>query len=269
MKDIRQAMSQQGLDISEGAISKIIKNAGYRVKQAKSVLTSNDPDYAKKIEYITDILSNLTEREKFFSIDEYGPFAVKIRGGKSLMPPGETRKVPQWQESKGSLIITAALELSTNQVTHFFSESKDTQEMIKLIEILVQKYRDEECLYISWDAASWHDSKALNKKIAELNHPDYRSKNRTPEIKLAPLPTCAQFLNVIESVFSGMARAIIHNSNYQSVNEAKKAIDRHFTERNQHFKENPKRAGNKIWGKERVEPKFKVSNNCKDPMYSR
>jgi hypothetical protein len=66
-----------------------------------------------------------------------------------------------------------------------------------------------------------------------------------------------------------MARAIIHNSDYQSVNECKKAIDRYFLERNEHFNEYPKRAGNKIWGKERVKPIFSESNNCKDPRYMR
>lgn len=65
-------------------------------------------------------------------------------------------------------------------------------------------------------------------------------------IKLAPLPACAQFLNVIESVFSGMARAIIHNSDYQSVEECKQAIDRYFIDRNKFYKKNPKKAGNKI-----------------------
>ena len=40
-----------------------------------------------------------------------------------------------------------------------------------------------------------------------------------------------------------MAKAIIHNSNYQSVDECKGAIDRYFAERNQAFIENPKRAG--------------------------
>jgi hypothetical protein len=44
-------------------------------------------------------------------------------------------------------------------------------------------------------------------------------------VDTAPLPARAQFLNVIESIFSGMARATIHNSNYQSVTEAKAAID--------------------------------------------
>jgi hypothetical protein len=45
----------------------------------------------------------------------------------------------------------------------------------------------------------------------------------TPYIETAPLPAGAQFLNVIESVFSGMARAIIHNSDCPSVEAAKEA----------------------------------------------
>jgi len=53
-----------------------------------------------------------------------------------------------------------------------------------------------------------------------------------------------------------MAKAIIHNSNYTSVEECMVAIDRYFSERNQHFKENPKRAGNKIWGKEVTKAQF-------------
>ena len=58
----------------------------------------------------------------------------------------------------------------------------------------------------------------------------------------------SQFLNVIESVFSGMARAIIHNSDYQSVEEAMQAIDRYFEERNEAFRENPRRAGKRYGG---------------------
>ena len=57
------------------------------------------------------------------------------------MPPGKVRVVPQRQKSKGSLIVTAALELSTNPMTHFYSEKKNTAEMIKLLEVLLEKYR--------------------------------------------------------------------------------------------------------------------------------
>ncbi len=97
--------------------------------------------------------------------------------------------------------------------------------------------------------------------------PEYRNKHNTPFVELAPLPSSAQFLNVIESVFSGMAKAVIHNSDYQSIDECKLAINRYFSERNQAFLENPKRAGKKIWGEEVVKAVFKDSNNCKDHKY--
>jgi len=265
--DIRKVMSDEGIGISKVGLRKILKNSGYSYRKAKTVLTSTDPDYKEKLAEITKILSGLKGNEKFFSIDEYGPFAIKMQGGKSLVPAGIYKSVPQWQKSKGSLILTAALELSTNQITHFYSENKNTVEMIKLLNLLIKEYSQEKIIYFSWDAASWHASKALYIAVDEINRPEYREKHKCPEIILAPLPTSAQFLNVIESVFSGMARAIIHNSNYQSVDECKEAIDRYYNERNAYFLKNPRKAGNKIWGKERVKVSFSESNNCKDPKY--
>jgi len=47
-------------------------------------------------------------------LDEFGPFSIKMHGGRSLMKDGELKTVPQWQRNKGSLILTAALELFTN-----------------------------------------------------------------------------------------------------------------------------------------------------------
>src|SRR6185437_210610 len=174
-----------------------------------------------------------------------------------------TVNIPELQKSKGFLIMTAALELSTNQVTHFYSRTKDTQEMIKLLLLLSENYRDQQKLYISWDAVSWHCSKILKQKIADMNSEAYREEHHTPAIELVPLPTSSQFLNVIESVFSGLAKAVIHNSNYESVEACMAAIDRHFKERNAYFQLNPKKAGKMIWGEEVVAPVFSDSNNCK------
>ena len=250
--------------ISISSISEYVREEGYTFKKAKKVLTSPDPEFRAKLARITEILSNLQPDEKFFSIDEFGPVAIRIRGGTALCHKDQVRTIPQRQRSKGRLICTAALELSTNQVTHFYSDKKNTCEMIKLLEILLEKYRGEKTIYFSWDAASWHASKKLCKKVEEVNDPDFRRRHNTPKVELAPLPASAQFLNVIESVFSGMAKAVIHNSNYSGVDECKRAIDRYFLERNWAFTENPKRAGKKIWGKEIVKPVFSPSNNCKD-----
>jgi hypothetical protein len=105
------------------------------------------------------------------------------------------------------------------------------------------------------------------KEVETVNRYSYRKKHNTPIVKLAPLPARAQFLNVIESIYSGMAKAIIHNSDYPSVEEAKVAINRYFYERNKHFKKNPKRAGKKIWGDELVPPQFREGQNCKNPKW--
>ena len=256
-----------GASISRSSISEYFRAAGYRFKKAKKVLTSGDPQYREKLVRITQTLSQLGPTEKFFSIDEFGPFSVRVRGGIALVAADEVRTIPQRQKSKGRLICTAVLELSTNQVTHFYSPKKNTGEMIKLLMLLIQQYRQEQRIFFSWNSASWHASKALYKKVEEVNSKKYRNENMTSLVELAPLPTGAQFLNVIESVFSGMSRAILHNSDYKSVNECTMAIDRYFYERNKVFAANPKRAGRKIWGKERIEAIFKEENNCKDPNW--
>jgi hypothetical protein len=139
--------------------------------------------------------------------------------------------------------------------------------MIKLLGVLLRQYSNQRCLYLSWDAASWHISAKLAKSIGTVNHCAEASDGGSPIVKLMTLPSSAQFLNVIESVFSGMAKAILHNSDYQSVDDCRAAIDRYFAERNEAFRRNPRRAGKKIWGKELVPPGFAPSNNCKDPNW--
>jgi transposase-like protein/transposase len=263
--DLQEAAKKTGFTVGRHALRKIIKGAGYRWLKARRVLTSRDPDYRTKLDEIQRILGCLTKDEGFFSIDEYGPFSVKHRAGRRLVAPGEVATVPQWQKSKGVLIMTAALELSTNQVTHFYSEKKNTDEMIKLLDVLLQQNRHLSRIFLSWDAASWHISKRLYERTASNNVMAHVTGSTRVEI--APLPAGAQFLNVIESVFSGMARAIIHNSDYSSKEDAKAAIDRYFSERNEQFLLNPHRAGKRIWGRERQFAIFSETNNCKDPTY--
>ena len=105
-----------GEPIGKTTISEYIRAEGYSFRKARRQLTSPDPDFREKLAVITKILSSLGEDEKFFSVDEFGPFSVKMRGGKAYTPKGTIRIVPQWQRSRGSLILTGALELSTNQM---------------------------------------------------------------------------------------------------------------------------------------------------------
>ena len=49
---------------------------------------------------IKQILSGLKEDEAFFSIDEYGPFAIKRKGGSKRVGPGENYVVPNTRSQR-------------------------------------------------------------------------------------------------------------------------------------------------------------------------
>jgi hypothetical protein len=117
--------------------------------------------------------------------------------------------------------MTAALELSRNQITHFYSARKDTGEMLRMLAKLIQEYKHKSRIYRSWDAASWNISRMLRDHVDQRNEAIIKEETAGPAVALAPVPAGAQFLNAIESVFSGMARAIIANSNdYASIDES-------------------------------------------------
>jgi transposase len=265
LADLHSALQAQGVVTTRNNLSAVIKQAGYQWKKARITLTSSDPLYREKVNAIKTVLSDLKDDEAFFSIDEFGPFAVKVRGGKALQPPGKVRQVPQWQKSKGSLIVTAALELSRNQIIHFYSDRKNSTETCKLIDQLRRQYRGYRRLYLSWDAAPWHSSEQLLDRVEFLN--GWAMHDGAPHIEIFPLPAQAQFLNVIESVFSGMARAVIHNSDYATVVDAQAAITCYLEDRNRSFAIAPRRAGRSIWGQERTPAAFAAANNCKDVRF--
>jgi hypothetical protein len=263
MSDLRKVLAEKGTLATQNNIRLVIRNAGVRWRQARVSLTSTDPDYREKLDAIKSVLANLTDDEAFFSIDELGPVAIKMRAGRSLQPAGQVRTVPQWQKSRGAFILTAALDLAKNQMTCFFSERKNSEEVTRLIELLRTKYIGYRTLYLSWDAAPWHSSIRLKERLTALN--DQAASDHAPRLEVLPLPSSAQFLNVIESVYSGMARAILHNSDYATVEDAHAAVRRYVEERNAAFLKDPRRAGKSIWLSERVPSKFDESHNCKDP----
>ena len=235
-----------GEKLSGSAVSYHLKRSDYSIRKARSVLTSPDPDYREKVEELLKVLRSLTDDEEFFFVDELGPLRVKKYGGRCFVKKGESLTTPQNQKSKGSITLSAALSAKTNQVTWVYEKSKDSSSMINLIESFFNQYHNKSKLFITWDAASWHSSNELLEWLDEFNQ-DTATFQHGPYIELIPLPSCSQFLNVIEAVFSGMKRAVIHHSNYQSEIEMKTAISLHFQERNDYFQKNPKRAGKKIW----------------------
>ena len=230
------------------AVSNILKDEGYSWRRVHKVLTSNDPKYKEKTERLVNTLNSLKTGDAFFFIDEAGPWQVKKYGGRSWMAKGEERTIPVHQKSKGHIYWIAALEIQSNQVLWQYIDGKNAKSLIAMLEMILERYRAHSRIFLTWDALSTHNSKAVNNWIGAIN---FKARWESyPSFHVCPLPTRAQFLNVVETTFANTRRAVIHNSNYESVEEMKAAIDGYLNNRNQHFKNNPKRAGNKIWNKE-------------------
>lgn len=247
LRSLAKAFEKQfDVRISHTTVGRLLKEAGLRWKTSRRVLTSPDPNYREKVELLLNTLQTLKADEELFFIDELGPLQVKRYGGRSYIPEGVTPTHPQVQRSKGSITLYGALSATTNQVTWFYGKTKDSAGIIDLAEMLFNQYHAKSKIYLTWDAASWHGSDELVQWTDELNAWN-KTSDAGPIIEFVPLPSSAQFLDVIEAVFSGMKRAVIHNSDYQSEEEMKTVISTHFRERNEFFKHNPRRAGKKIW----------------------
>lgn len=239
---------EYGDPISVDKVKGVIYNTDYTWRRARNVLTSPDPDYKAKVERLLDTLQGLKEGERFFFIDEVGPYRVKKYAGRVLMPKDQTPEVPEYQKSRGKIQFVAALEAVTNQMLWTFTPDKGAVSMVGLFEKIVQNYADCPAAFFTWDAITVHSSKVITEWIAAHN-----KAAKGPHIEVVPLPSKSQFLNVIEAVFGGMKRAVICNSDYPTAHDMQEAIARHFEERNQFYTENPKRAGNKIWDKQKFD----------------
>jgi len=138
----------------------------------------------------------------------------------------------------------------TAATTEPIAETKNSRRIPNGLTFRLEYFPDQHStvarIFLTWDAASWHSSNSLVEWLDAFNA-QTREVGFGPTIHLVPLPTSSQFLDVLEAVFSGMKRAVVHHSDYQSVVELKTAVSSHFVERNAFFEENPKRAGKKIW----------------------
>jgi len=108
------------------------------------------------------------------------------------------------------------------------------------------------------------DFAALNSKQMQEAFEQQAIRNNHPEryiVLMSSLP------DIWRRVSKGESNLRICWKTYQSFEECKNAIDKYIADRNMYYLHNPKRAGDKIWGKELVLPSFRPSNNCKDPNW--
>jgi transposase len=66
MDDLQETLRERGFSACKDVIRTVIKDAGFRWRTARVVLTSTDPDYREKLQHVQDILSGLTAVQNIF-----------------------------------------------------------------------------------------------------------------------------------------------------------------------------------------------------------
>ena len=89
--------------------------------------------YREKVDYIRHILENLESSERFFSIDEFGPVAIKHQTGRRLVGPGEyptTPKLYQFSDRRFSRFISFRFEsaVALNEAITRFAQKFQSNE---------------------------------------------------------------------------------------------------------------------------------------------
>jgi transposase len=227
--------------ISRSTLARILRRAGYRWRKARRVLTSPDPSYHEKVELLLNTLRCLGEKEMFFFLDEWGPIQVrKRRKGISKRPcnnsspPSFARQCladcrAQRHDKSGNMVLS--------RIERFTCHDGHDRNFVQPV-----SHKDETLPDLG--AVAWHNSGPFLEALDQFNE-ETRALSVGPIIELVPLPTSSQFLNVIEGVLSGMTRAVINDSDYPDAAQMKLVISKHFSERNEHFRHNPRRVSKK------------------------
>jgi transposase len=69
--DLIEVLTDRGFPLNEATASRLIREAGYRWKKARVVLTSNDSKFRQKLDRVRGTLAQLKDDEAFFSVDEF------------------------------------------------------------------------------------------------------------------------------------------------------------------------------------------------------
>ena len=89
MANLQEVLRRQGRSLCKAVIRTILKEAGYKWRSARAVLTGTNPEHRTRVDGIKKILAELGQDDAFFSIDEYGPLAEKKKGRVKRVAPGQ------------------------------------------------------------------------------------------------------------------------------------------------------------------------------------
>ncbi len=223
--------------ISRASVHRILNDHEWKPHRVRYYLERRDPDFEEKMQEVLTVY-----REVFLqgdrpllegvpvhtvSVDEKpGVQAIATTVAPDL-PPQPDRRASLGRDAEyrrlGTLSILAALDLHSGEVIAQVAERHRSREFVLLLQELDRHYPPDAIIRIVLDNHAVHTSKETRAYLA----------TRPNRFQYVHTPKHGSWLNLIETVFSRMARTLLRHIRVNSLEELKLRIETGIREMNE------------------------------------
>ena len=211
--------------ISGGTISKILSSQPIRAHKVRYYLARRDPDFDRKMVQILHVYKQIEllrdngaeELTVVISCDEKpGIQAIESKGPDLAPVPGQHPQLSREFEyiRHGTTSLIAGMDLMTGHVHHLMRDRHRSREFVEFLGILDQAYPPETKIRLILDNHSAHTSKETRSYLQSV-------PNR---FEFIFTPVHGSWLNLIEGLFSKMARSVLRHIRVSGKEELRQRV---------------------------------------------
>ena len=219
--------------IAGGTISKILSKHVIRPHKVRYYLERRDPEFDRKMIQILIVYKEIemlrseggSETEVVISCDEKpGIQAIESKGPDLPPVPGLHPQINREFEyiRHGTSSLIAGVDLMTGHIHHLVRDRHRSREFIEFLELLHRSYPPEVKIRLVLDNHSAHTSKETRNYLQTV-------PNR---FEFIFTPVHGSWLNLIETLFSKMARTVLRHIRVSGKSELRDRIDAYIDELN-------------------------------------
>lgn len=223
--------------ISRSSIHRILNAHALKPHRVRYYLERRDPEFERKMHDVLMVYRDVFVEDRTVDADGRHIYTVSVDekpGVQAIANVGEDRLPVVDQQPSiardaeyrrlGTLSILAALDLHTGNIVARVEARHRSREFIGLLQALDQHYPADAVIRIVLDNHTAHTSKETRAYLA----------TRPNRFVYVHTPKHGSWLNLIETVFSRMARTFLRHIRVTSVDELKARIELGIAEMNAH-----------------------------------
>lgn len=220
-------------EIAGGTVSKLLKRNKIRPHKVRYYLERRDPDFDQKMVQLLLVYEEVEVRREadedhgsvVISYDEKPGIQAIGSTGADLPPvPGRHPSISREFEyvRHGTCSLLAGVDLMTGHVHHLVRDRHRSREFIEFLQLLDCTYPKDLKIRLILDNHSSHTSKETNEFLRTV-------PNR---FEFVFTPVHGSWLNLVETLFSKMARSVLRHIRVTGKDELRARIDAYFEDLN-------------------------------------